>query len=170
MFGEHVMKDVIDSIHYPHRDIKMKHSSIALSMGSNLTIGNKIYFKKNRKIGVLLQDGIDEFRLAGALDTYHRTFPGSIETFSTGGKSIITKHGLTVIPTGDFKQIKKLDELHVLMPASLRKSEESAFTNTTLVKYSASDREYIIDLCLKRIKDQYGDKFENITRLLLDYN
>jgi putative intracellular protease/amidase len=170
MFGEHVMREVIDSIHYPHKDIKMKHSSIALSMGSNLTIGNKIYFKKNRKIGVLLQDGIDEFRIAGVLDTYHRTFPGSIETFSTGGKSIITKHGLTVIPTGDFKQIKKLDELHILMPELLPKSEEAAFANTTLVKYSASDKEYIINLCLKRIKEQYGDKFENITRLLLDYN
>lgn len=69
-----------------------------------------------------------------------------------------------------FKQIKKLDELHVLMPELLPKSEESAFANTTLVKYSASDNEYIIDLCSKRIKDQYSDKFENITRLLPDYN
>lgn len=56
------------------------------------------------------------------------------------------------------------------MPELLPKSEESAFANTTVAKYKASDKEYIIDLCLKRIKDQYGDKFENITRLLLDYN
>ena len=56
------------------------------------------------------------------------------------------------------------------MPEILPRSEGSAFANTTLVKYSGSDKEYIIDLCLKRIKDQYGDKFENITRLLLDFN
>jgi hypothetical protein len=62
--------------------------------------------------------------------------------FSRGSKSILTKHGLTVIPTGDFKQIKKLDELHVLMPELLPKSKESAFANTTLAKCSALDKEY----------------------------
>jgi putative intracellular protease/amidase len=170
MFGEHVLRAVIDSIQYPNYDIKMQHNSIALSMGSNLTIANKIYLKKNRKIGVLLQNGVDEFQLAAVLDTYHRTFPGSIETFLRGGESITTKHGLTVIPTGDFQQIKKLDELHVLRPDTLSKTDKETFANTTLVQYNASDKVYIIDRCLKRIKDQYGDKFENIVRLLLDYN
>jgi hypothetical protein len=170
LFGEEVMHAVLDNIRYPNATIKVEHRSIELNTGSKLTIANKIYFKKNRKIGVLLQNGIDEFTLAAVLDTYHRTFPGSIETFTTNGNAVTSKFGLTVIPTGKIKEIKKLDELHVLRPDLLTKSEEFIFSNIPIVKYSTLNKEYIINLCLKRINEQYGDEFENIVRSLLDYN
>jgi putative intracellular protease/amidase len=170
LFGEEVMKAVLDSVHYPYPKPKMEHHSIELTTENNLTIAKKIYFKKHKDIGVLLQDDIDEFELASVLDTYHRTFPGSIETFTTSAKSVTTKHGLTIIPTGDSKEIKNLYELHVLNPTSISATEQSLFGNTTLVKYNPSHQEYIINLCLNRIKEQYGEKLENVVRVILDYN
>lgn len=170
LFGEQTMRAVSDSIHYPYSKPKMAHQSIELTTANNLTIAKKIYFKKNKKLGVLLQNDIDEFQLAAIFDTYHRTFPGSIETYTTGAKSITTKHGLTIIPTGEEKEIKSLDELHVLDPTSISQSEQLLFGNTTLVKYDRENKEYMIDLCLNRIRQQYGEKFENVVRVLLDYN
>jgi len=170
LFGEQTMKAVSDSIHYPFAKPKMEHQSIELSTGNNLSIAKKIYFKKHKNLGVLLQNDIDEFQLAAVLDTYHRTFPGSIETYTTGVKSVKTRHGLTIIPTGEENEIKNLDELHVLNPTSISQSDKLPFGNTTLVKYDRSDKQYIINLCLNRIKQQYGEKFENVVRVLLDYN
>ncbi len=170
LFGEEVMRAALDSIHYPYAKLKMEHQSIGLSTGNNLTIASKIYFKKNRNVGVLLRDDIDEFELAAILDTYHRTFPGSIETFTTNARSVTTKHGLKIIPTGNRKNIKNLDELHVLNATSISQSELLLLGNTTLVKYNSSDNEYMIHECLNRIKQQYGKKFENVVRILLDFN
>jgi putative intracellular protease/amidase len=170
MFGEQVMRDVMDSIHYPYRDIKIQHNSIALTMRSNLIIGAKVYLKKNRTIGVLLQNGVDEFSLAAVLDTYHRSFPSSIKTFLISGESVVSKHGLTIIPTADIHEIKKFDELHVLRPELLSKSQEILFGSTALVKYGPLNKEYIFNQCLEKIMSQYGDKFEKVVKLLLDYN
>ena len=170
LFGEEAMKAVSDSIHYPYAKPKMAHQSIELTTGNNLTIAKKIYFKKNKKLGILIQDDIDEFKLATVLDTYHRTFPGSIETYTTSVKSVTTKHGLTIIPTGDEKEIKNLDELHVLNSTLISQPAQLAFDSTALVNYNSSDKEYMINLCLNRIKQQYGEKFENVVRVLLDYN
>lgn len=170
LFGEELMKALMDSVHYPYPQLKLEHHSVGLSLGINITIAKKIYLQENKTVGVLLQDNMDEFALASVLDTYHRTFPGSIETFSTDGNTVTTKHGLTIIPGGNTISIKNLDELHVLNESLLRKTDQALFGNTVLVKYNSSDKEYLINQCLKRIRQQYGAKFENVVRALLDYN
>ena len=41
-------------------------------------------------------------------------------------------------------------------------------SHTAVVTYP--EDKYPIDICLERISGQYGYKFENVVRLLLDYN
>ena len=56
------------------------------------------------------------------------------------------------------------------MPESFSKTDEAVFKNAQYIKYNNQKKQYIIDTCLKRISQQYGSGFENITKLLLDYN
>lgn len=169
LFGRETMQRVAANIHYPHAEIKTVHQSIAVSGSTKATILKKVIFKKNKDVGVLLQDSISEFDLAGVLDTYNRSFPSSCKTYSTSGETITTKYGLTLIPTGDAHK-NKVDELHVLMPETFSKKDEIFFKNAQYIKYDQEQKQYIIDVCLKRISQQYGSSFENVTKLLLDYN
>lgn len=169
MYGKETLQKVMEEIHYPYSEIKMEHKSLAIETGHKFTIANKLIFRKNRKIGVLLQDGIDEFKLAAVLDTYHRTYPSAMETVMTNGVAVKSKYGLTIIPTGDLKGME-LDELHILLPNNISKSESERFEEIPMIKYNTNENQYIINQCLQRIKEQYGSKFENITKLLLDYN
>lgn len=167
MFGQETLQKVMQDIHYPYSEIKTDHKSLAIKTGNKFTIANKLIFRKSRKVGVLLQDGINEFLLASVLDTYNRTFPSALETFIVNGTSIRSKYGLIIVPTSNLNDLK-LDEIHILLPIS--KSETEKFGEIPLVKYTQTNKQYIINQCLQRIKEQYGQKFENITKLLLDYN
>ena len=169
LFGKEIMQSVAANIYYPHPYIKTEHKSIAVKGSNEVTILKKVIFKKNKDVGMLLQNGISEFELAGVLDTYNRSFPSSCKTYITSGETIKTKYGLTVIATGD-KNKNAVDELHVLMPESFSKSDESFFRNAQYIKYNNEQKQYIIDVCLKRIAQQYGSSFGNVTKLLLDYN
>ncbi|MEP7319953.1 MAG: hypothetical protein ABI921_14455, partial [Panacibacter sp.] len=169
LFGKETMQHVAANIYYPHADIKTAHKSIAVSGSTKATILKKVMFKKNKDVGILLQDGMSEFDLAGVLDTYNRSFPSSCNTYSTSAKTVTTKYGLTLIPTGD-AQNSNVDELHVLMPETFSKNDETFFKNAQCIKYGQEQEQYIIDVCLKRIEQQYGSSFENVTKLLLDYN
>lgn len=169
VFGTEAMIKVKENINYPHLLPKMEHQSVALNFNNKLTIGNKVIFKKNKRIGLLLQDGVNEFELASIMDTYNRTFPSSIESFVTVGKNITSKYGLTIIPTGNINSVK-LDELHILNSALFSKEDGKYFENVEIVKYDDLQQQYIIDHCLDRISKQYGKKYQNITKLLLDYN
>jgi transcriptional regulator GlxA family with amidase domain len=169
LFGNETMMKVKENINYPHPLPKMEHQSVAVNFNDKLTIGNKVTFKRNRKVGVLLQNGANEFELAAILDTYNRTFPKSIETFTTVGKKITTKYGLTLLPTGDVQKTK-LDELHVINPATFSNDEGKFFGKIETVKYNNLQKQYIIDHCLDRIKSQYGGNFQRVVKLLLDYN
>ncbi|MCF6132761.1 DJ-1/PfpI family protein [Flavobacterium wongokense] len=169
MFGEATVQKVMQDIHYPHNQIKDKHKSVAIKTANKFTIANKLFFRKNRKVGVLLQDGISELRLAAVLDSYHRTFPSALGTVTANGNPITSKYGLTIIPTNRLSD-QELDELHILVPEKLTGSDNSLLKGIPLIKYSPAANQYIINECLQRIQEQYGQKFENITRLLLDYN
>ncbi len=169
VFGKETMMKVKENINYPHALPKIEHQSIALNFSNKLTIGNKVIFRKNKRIGVLLQNGINEFELAAVMDTYNRTFPGSIKSFATVGKNITSKYGLTIIPTGNMNSVK-LDELHIINSALFSKADEKYFEKVEIVKYHNLQQQYIIDYCLDRISKQYGKKYQNITKLLLDYN
>jgi putative intracellular protease/amidase len=169
LFGRETMQSVAANIYYPHADIKTEHQSIAVSGSTRTAILKKVMFKKNKDVGVLLQEGMSEFDLAAVLDTYNRSFPSSCKTYSTTGKTITTKYGLTLIPTGD-TQNNNVDELHVLMPETFSKNHQVFFKNAQYIKYDRQQAQYIIDICLKKIAQQYGSSFVNVTKLLLDYN
>lgn len=169
LFGKETMQLVAASVYYPHADIKTEHKSIAVNGSTKTTILKKVMFKKNKDVGVLLQDGISEFDLAGVLDTYNRSFPSSCKTYSTAGKTIKTKYGLTLMATGDVHK-NTVDELHVLMPETFSRTDEAFFKNAQYIKYGHQQQQYIIDVCVKRISQQYGSSFANVTKLLLDYN
>jgi len=124
--------------------------------------------KKNKNVGVLLQDSISEFELAGIFDSYNRTLPSSIKAFVTDRTTVTTKYGLTLIPTGDVK-LSRIDELHVMKPETLSKRDSLQLKNPEIVAYH-SDGTYIINECLERISKQYGDRFQNLVKQALDYN
>ena len=117
----------------------------------------------------MLQDGINEFELAGLIDTYTRTLPASIETFVNNSSSVISKYGLVIYPTGNFHD-KNFDEVHVLMPELITGADEKLFQTSTLVKYDQRQPGYPFDIYLSRIADQYGLKIKNGVKLMLDYN
>ncbi|WP_309640721.1 DJ-1/PfpI family protein [Flavobacterium sp.] len=168
-FGKETFQKIMRDIHYPQNEIKLEHKSIEVKTSHKFTIANKLIFRKNKKVGVLLQEGCNEMMLAAVIDTYHRTFPSSLETIAANGLPVTSKYGLTIIPTSTLKE-KELDELHILSPDKLSDADNEMFKGIPVIKYNQTENQYIINKCLQRIKEQYGHKFENITKLLLDYN
>lgn len=167
LFGEDVMKAVMDSIHYPHADLKKEHESVAVRQSDKLALIIRSVFGAHRNIGVLMHDLIDEFDLAAILDTYHRSFPGLINTFSKYDEAIITRFGLTILPTGKISDLSALDELHILTRNI--KWPERQRPEFDTVYYDSEPEVYIFDVCLDRIGDLYGGSVRMIKKLL-DYN
>lgn len=168
LFGAETMNKVKDNVYYSNQSLDSKYCSNTFTFGNKLSIGKKIIFRRNKKIGVLLYDNINEFELASVMDTYNRTFPKSIESFSENNQAVKTKYGLTIIPIGKIENMK-LDELHVINPDLVSALGEATYTGK-IVKYNNPQKEYLIDVCLKRIRVEYGRKFENVVKLMLDYN
>jgi len=169
LFGPATMKKVIDNIDYPYQFPKGEHHSNIVGFGAKVSIGKKIFFRKNKKIGILLQDGLNEFQFAGVMDTYNRTFPQLIESISNNNLPVKTKYGLTLIPTAEHSSAR-LDELHIIDPLSFSISDQSRFQAAELIKYDKRQKQYIIDECLNRIGAEYGENFKDIVKLTLDYN
>ena len=67
-------------------------------------------------------------------------------------------------------KIKGLNELHLLMPVSFTKEDELYFRNTKIIRYTTLQKQYLINICLKRIGKQYGQQFEKFVKISLDYN
>lgn len=169
LFGEEIMKKVSEGVYYPYPSPKTAHQSNTFTFGDKVSVGKKIILKRNKKLGVLLQEGINEFELAAIMDTYNRTFPKSIESFSVNGQAVKSKYGLTIIPTGNIGRVY-LDELHVINPASFSKSDELLFKSAKIISYNSLQKQYMIDQCLQRIKKEYGQSFVKVVKLMLDYN
>jgi hypothetical protein len=168
LFGKETMQSVLKEINYYKKDIPKEHKSIAVNGSAIFSGFTKVVFTKNKSIGVLLQDSISELELAGIFDSYTRTLPSSIKAFITNGTTVTTKYGLTLIPTGDMKS-SKIDELHIMKPEILSQQDSLQLKNLQIVAYH-SDEKYILNECLERINRQYGDKFQNLVKLALDYN
>jgi len=169
LFGRETMLQVSADVHYPHPEVVMAHKSIAISGKSKFTIAKKLILRKNRRLGILLQDGVSELEMASVLDTYARTFPLSFKAYMAHDSSVTTKYGLTMVYAAD-KKNEQFDELHVLMPKHLSSEDALAFKNINLVKYIDLEHQYAIEACLQRIEELYGNKFKNVVKLLLDYN
>jgi putative intracellular protease/amidase len=169
LFGEQTMQSVLQNVGYPRADIKIDHTSAVVNKRAITKIASKMLFRKNYSVGVLLTDSVNEFDLASVLDTYVRTFPKSINSFTLDGKGVTSKYGLTLYPTGDVKE-DKVNELHQLNPKALEASVQNQFSKTRIVAYSPDRKQYPINVCLDRIALQYGTNFKNCVKLMLDYN
>lgn len=167
LFGEETMQEVLTDINYPSNDIKTEHQNNVVD-GKSLSHGLlKVILKKNNKIGVLLQNGMNELELAAVLDCYNRTFPSFVHTYTTNNKTVVSKYGLVLIPTGS--NTESIDELHIINPSSFTLSDPILFKGTQLIPYDNKNA-YILDRCLDRIKFLYGVPFQNFVKLTLDYN
>ena len=62
--------------------------------------------------------------------------------------------------------MENLDGLHMLDPDSGNELPSTELKHAAIITYA--ENQYPIDICLKRISLQYGPKFENVVRLLLD--
>lgn len=67
-------------------------------------------------------------------------------------------------------KLTTLSELHVMNPEALSKDQLSALGKTNIVSYPNSQTEYPIDICVSRIASQYGSKFAEVAKIMLDYN
>jgi hypothetical protein len=97
LFGRETMLDVLANVNYPHADVKAEHRSIAITSGNKATVAKKLMFRKNRNIGLLLDNGVSEFDMVSVIDTYSRTFPETFTIYSATDSVIQTKHGLTLV-------------------------------------------------------------------------
>jgi len=169
LFGDSVMRAVQADIHYPAKDIRNDHQNQVVTGDAIFIAVKKGAFKSNEKIGVLLKDSINELHLAAILDSYTRSFPSSIETFSLDNTAIKSKYGLTLLPTGNITA-NECTEVHILNSIAPSKAEEGLFPSAKLIRYDISKEQYIIDACLERIEVLYGKEFAYTVKLMLDYN
>lgn len=170
LFGAETMKAVMERTHYPHPSLQVRHQSLPVTALNKANIIQKTLFNKDPNIGVLPQEGIDEFTLSAILDTYHRSFPSALKAYSQNNIPVTSKFGLLLLPSGEWSELDAIDELHILAPGALSPTQKDGFTGIQLVKYDSQNKAYIIDVCLQRLTVQYGSQFQTCVKRLLDYN
>ncbi len=153
LFGEETTNSVIAEIHYPDKGIKTIHQSVSIDLSDKWIIAKKVIFNPDRNIGILLENGMNEFKMISILDTYGRTFPKSFKVFYLHDSIVHSKYGLTFIATGN-NNMNNLDELHIPGSTPDNKLLLPKHDNTTIITYA--ENKYPIDICLKRISLQYG--------------
>ncbi|RYF77808.1 MAG: hypothetical protein EON98_16075, partial [Chitinophagaceae bacterium] len=57
LFGKETMQKVIANVSYPYDSPKLSHQSNTFHFRDKVTIAKKLIFRKNKKLGFLLQDG-----------------------------------------------------------------------------------------------------------------
>ncbi len=169
LFGTEITQKVAAIVNYPHEEIRLSHKSIALTGGNKFEVIKKIFFKRNKDIAVLLQNGMSEFALASMIDTYGRTFPASFKTYIQNDTTIHTRYGLSLIHKGG-NSMKGLDELHVMMPKTFSDTDEAFFKKIKIIRYENLQQQYLFDVYFKMIGQQYGHRFEKFVKVSLDYN
>ena len=169
LFGRETMLEVLNKVNYPHKDIRQAHISKALTGPAKLSVLNKVLFKENKTVGILLQNGMNEMDLAALFDITARTMPASILAVIARGNSITTKHGLTVVSIDKIKP-GKIDELHILKQSEVPEKQVGQYKNADVIYYDNRQGGYIVDICLRAIKEEYGTGFSNFVKLTLDYN
>jgi transcriptional regulator GlxA family with amidase domain len=169
MFGLESMRKAMKEVHYPSREPKLDHKSIPISLKHKGRIVRKVAFTPDPHIGVLIHEGVSSFELAAVLDTYHRTFPASIKSYTVKDQPVVSKFGLPLIPTGRFGD-RDLDEIHVLYSEQQAEEEIGISDSTKRFFYHDNEQHYIFDHLLNEIKLRYGSKYQEVVKVLLDYN
>ncbi|GAB3640812.1 DJ-1/PfpI family protein [Spirosoma arcticum] len=171
LLNQQVMQKAMQQICYPSSAFRLVHVNDKITNTEKWLIARKILFGKNRHIGVLVRDGVNELDVAAVLDTYHRSFPASIQSFTLDQGPIVSEHGLVLLPTGD-KLSADLDELHVPAANSVTSNVAGQISVVAVknVIWYKTGKTYIIDRLLDQLTQQYGAKYARVVALLLDYN
>lgn len=163
MFGSELANEIAKQINLPYQLDSLNREPQYLSFNDKTQILKKVLFKKNKNLGFLIYQGISEFDFAALLDTYSRTFPNEINSFSIDGNPVRSLHGLTFIPT---TKKKIFDEIHIVQNEfeleSITQIKGKRITHTIL-------NEYIFDYGLSSVENDYGLQFRIVTQKLLDY-
>lgn len=169
LFGHETMLSVLEKVNYPHADIHKSHISNSLNTSAIISGLNKVLFRQNKTVGVLMQNNVSEMELGAVFDIYARTLPSSIVGVMPESNTITTRHGLTVLSTDKIIP-DEIDELHILIPGEVSEKQLEPFKNAQVISYETQNRNYIIDVCLDEIKEEYGYSFQKFVKLTLDYN
>lgn len=167
LLGKPEMKKIMDEIQYPHSYLQVEHYSDKVGMREQLNILGKTWFKKNKRIGIFLNKQVDELQLAAILDTYNRTFPSKIETFTKGDSMIVSKHGLQLFPISAANS--GYDEIHIPKSAVSDFHNQTENQNLEVINYHQSGI-YLFPEILTRIEKHYSPRFRKTVERLLDYN
>jgi transcriptional regulator GlxA family with amidase domain len=167
LFGHETMLKVLRTVHFPQDNLQTQHASTALNTSGKMTALMKMLFKENKHIGVLLQDSVNELELAAVYDVYNRSLPLSVQTILPNGQPVRSCHGLCLF-TDDKVVPAKIEELHLLSPATFSKEQLGIFKNAKPVAYD--NLSYIVDACLAKVKEDYGPKFQQYVKTTMDYN
>jgi putative intracellular protease/amidase len=170
VFGAAAMKMIMKKVWYPHSNLNDRHQSIAFTSKNRKTVLAKVIFKNDPDIAIWLQDQIDEFALSAILDTYHRTFPAALNTYALEDRPVTSRFGLKIIPSGRVASIHTSEEVHLVHPERITQKENLVIESLEKVNYDARAGRYIFDVCLDRIRSEYGEKLFTVTKRLLDYN
>jgi transcriptional regulator GlxA family with amidase domain len=169
LFGRETLKKLLSDVHYPEEEIRTSHQSIALTTGDKVTFLRKAAFNKNKRIGLLLENGMNEFEMASLIDTYNRTLPYSFSTFNFKSARIQTKFGLTLVTRGK-TNVSNLDELHIFSNESLSEEDAAQVKDIKIVSHTELQRNYPFDAYFQQIGKQYGKGFADVVKISLDYN
>lgn len=165
LFGKTMAFNAMQKINYPSNTILNTHQSKPITFSDKLTIFSKVALKKNKTIGLLLEDGLSEFKLAGVLDTYSRTFPKSISTSTYNLEPVKSEYGLTLYPTAS------TNKFDVLLCFSCDTTKKFPFDYHELKNIEIEGKKYVFDKMLnKYISNEYNDSFTSVVAKLLDYN
>lgn len=169
LFGHETMLRVMKTVHYSYNDLHKSHNSIALNGSGKITALYKILFKENKRIGVVLQSGVNEMEMAAVYDTYNRALPQRVQTIIIDGNSITTRYGLTLLST-DAIIPDHIDQLHLLQNNAMTQKRLHVFKHAQVISYDNYTNDYILDVCLDEIKKEYGQTFYDFVKVTLDYN
>lgn len=174
LLGDSAQREVMRQIRYPFSQLRLTHQNQMVEGRDKWQIARKVLFQRSQRIGVLLRDSVNELDVAALLDTYHRSFPLAIQSFTLGAPSVQSQHGLVLLPTAAFNRDTP-DELHILQAdgfsvGAKRQLGDRGLSAAQLISYRATDTDYLFDRLLSQLSTQYGTDYARVVALLLDYN
>jgi AraC family transcriptional activator FtrA len=115
LLGKQAALEVANKLNYPHTRFLDNPRYPVPTQGSArfLQVLNAAFDWDREEIGVYLFDGISEFDLTAALDTYGSTFTARASTFAPVREIIRSRHGLYLIPRADFANAAQFDRILV---------------------------------------------------------
>ena len=162
IFGTETAERLAREINFPKNISDLKRNYQPLNFSDKLNIFSKVIFRDDKKLTFFLHKNISEFELAALMDTYSRTFPESIHSFSLDGKPVISKNGINLIPS---TQNMDFDEVHVINIGN----EISIPEFNGRIKNHITQHQYIFDYSLFQIEEEFGLNFKSTVSKILDY-